>query len=422
MHRILLLGGGGREHALASAIVNSPSCDQLFVAPGNAGTAAIARNVSISNTDFPAIDQFCKDQSIRQIIVGPELPLVEGIYDYFKESDIRVLGPSKKASQLEGSKDFANAFMAKYNIPTAASRSFTADQESEGLAYIKEHSLPIVLKADGLAAGKGVLIIDDHIAASTAFSEMLHGKFGKASKTVVIEKFLSGIEFSVFILTDGKDYVLLPEAKDYKRIGEGDTGLNTGGMGSISPVPFFDDVLRQKVLDQIIEPTLTGIQQEGLDYKGFIFFGLILVDNEPYVIEYNCRMGDPETESVFPRIESDFLSLVDSVYNGTLDQQNIRISQDYCTTVFLVSGGYPEAYKKGLPMQIPSLTSQNQFVFHAGTRSTDSGEILTNGGRVIACTSRGQSMEDALALCYDSAAKIDFTGKFYRRDIGFDLK
>ncbi len=420
MDNILLIGGGGREHAMAAKINESPNCDQLYVCPGNAGTAQLAVNVSLNILDFSSIKSFCVSHAIKMIVVGPEQPLVEGIYDYFEDSDIEVLGPSKKAAQLEGSKSYANQFMAKYGIPTASSKHFTKESLKEGLSYISNHSLPIVLKADGLAAGKGVLIIDNLDEATEAFQEMLSGKFGEASKTVVVEQFLDGIEFSVFVLTDGEKYIILPEAKDYKRIGEGDVGLNTGGMGSISPVPFYDETLQEKVKNQVIDKTIEGIKKEGLDYKGFIFIGLIKVDNEPYVIEYNCRMGDPETESVFPRIQSDVVSLFNAVFDGTLDKQSIQIDPRTASSVFLVSGGYPEKYEKGKAIRFPDSLEDTQ-IFHAGTTLDQNNTIVTSGGRVIACTALAESMEQALQKSYKLAENTRFEHKYYRKDIGFDL-
>ncbi len=420
MENILLIGGGGREHAIAAKISKSPHCDQLFVCPGNAGTSQIATNINIAISDFSGLESFCLSNDIHLIIVGPEQPLVDGIYDYFKESKIKVLGPSQKAARLEGSKSFANSFMAKYEIPTASSKDFTLKNIDEGLAYIDNHALPIVLKADGLAAGKGVLIVSDREEAKTAFKEMLSGKFGEASSKVVIEQFLDGIEFSVFVLTDGDQYIILPEAKDYKRIGEGDQGLNTGGMGSISPVPFYDEQLQEKVKTKIIEKTISGIKKEGLDYKGFIFIGLIKVDDEPYVIEYNCRMGDPETESVFPRIQSDIVDLFNAVFNGTLHEKSINIDPRTASTVFLVSGGYPEKYEKGKTINLVD-PMEETYLFHAGTTLDKQNNVVTSGGRVLACTALAKNKREALQKSYMLAEKIEFEGKFYRKDIGFDL-
>ncbi len=421
---IILIGSGGREHALAWKMAQSQACEQLFIIPGNAGTAECGTNVAINPLDFPAIKDFALANAVDLCVVGPEAPLVEGIYDFFQNDQtlahIKVIGPSKEGAQLEGSKAYAKQFMAEFGIPTAAYREFTPDTLQEGLNYIEQQATPIVLKADGLAAGKGVLIIDDIEEAKKALIEMLGGKFGAASKKVVIEAFLSGIEFSVFALTDGKDYKILPIAKDYKRIGEGDTGLNTGGMGAVSPVPFVDDALFQKVEDRIIRPTINGLHHKGIDYKGFVFFGLISVNGDPYVIEYNCRMGDPETEVVIPRLQNDLVDLFDAVYKGDLSEKEIVIDERAATTVMLVSGGYPEAYEKG--KIIYNLESvEDSILFHAGTKEV-SGQILTNGGRVIAVSSYGPHFEAALEISNQNAAKIDFAGKNYRRDIGLDLK
>lgn len=417
---ILLIGGGGREHAMASSFIRSPQLAKLYIAPGNAGTAELGTNVDINTQSFDDIHSFCIDHDIEIIVVGPEQLLVEGIFDFFKDKNIQVVGPSKSGAELEGSKSFANAFMSRHNIPTASSKNFNSSNRNEARNYILSHPVPIVLKADGLAAGKGVLIIDDREEAANALEEMLDGKFGAASETVVVEQFLDGIEFSVFILTDGKEYLLLPEAKDYKRIGEGDTGLNTGGMGSISPVPFYNDELKQKVITQIIEPTLAGISAESIVYNGFIFFGLILVDDEPYVIEYNCRMGDPESESVFPRVQNDWLEIFDALKNGGLNNQNIKINPSYCATVFAVSGGYPEAYAKGVEMTIPTHLEKDQHLFHAGTKVLQE-KLVTNGGRVMACSSLGATMEEALESSYTLMNKVQFEGKYFRKDIGFDI-
>jgi phosphoribosylamine--glycine ligase len=421
--KILLLGSGGREHALAWKINQSPVCTQLFIAPGNAGTESCGTNVDLSPTDFPALRQFALDNNIEMVVVGPEAPLVAGIYDFFQADEslrqVQVVGPSKTAALLEGSKGFAKAFMEKYGIPTAAYREFSQDDQNAGLEYIRQQTPPIVLKADGLAAGKGVLICPDVATAEKEFAAMLDGKFGEAGRTVVIEEFLDGIEFSVFVITDGKDYQLLPIAKDYKRIGEGDTGLNTGGMGAVSPVPFVDETLLQKVTDRIILPTLRGIQEEGYTYQGFIFFGLIQVDGDPYVIEYNCRMGDPETEVVIPRLQSDLVPLLTSLRDGTLAQQSVAFDPRAATTIFLVSGGYPEAYEKG--KVISGLNQiQDSILFHAGTRREGT-DILTNGGRVLAVTSFGKDFREALVTSNLNAGFIQFDKKNFRQDIGFDL-
>lgn len=420
---ILLLGGGGREHAFAWRIKQSPLCDALFIAPGNAGTADLGINLSIAPNDFKAVRECCLEEEIGLVVVGPEDPLVNGIYDFFQQDprlkDILLIGPSGPAAMLEGSKAFAKAFMYEYGIPTAGYREFTREQLAEGLAYIEQLEPPIVLKADGLAAGKGVLILQDRATARAEFEAMLGGKFGEASTKVVIEDFLSGIEFSVFVLTDGQSYQILPVAKDYKRIGEGDTGLNTGGMGSVSPVPFVDDELMKKVEDRIIKPTIHGISDRGFVYQGFIFFGLILVEGEPYVIEYNCRMGDPETQVVFPRLQNDLVELMLSATNGKLAGQKIRIDERAAAAVILVSGGYPEAYEKGKVIRGEEQV-EGSLVFHAGTRLQD-GRILTNGGRVIAITSLAQDFKQALQQSYQNAEKIEYEGKYFRRDIGFDL-
>ena len=420
---ILLLGSGGREHTFAWKMKQSPLCESLFIAPGNAGTTQHGQNVALDLKNFEAVGQFCLQEQIQMVVVGPEAPLVAGFSDYFHNTPelqgIQVVGPTQKAAQLEGSKAFAKVFMEKRNIPTAAYKEFKAETLEEGLAFIRQQTPPIVLKADGLAAGKGVLILDDHEAACAELKEMLGGKFGDASSTVVIEEFLDGIEFSVFVLTDGKSYQLLPIAKDYKRIGEGDTGLNTGGMGAISPVPFVSDNVMQKVKDQIIEPTIRGLQEDNLRYEGFIFFGLILCDGNPFVIEYNCRMGDPETEVVFPRLQSDLVQLMQSIPQGTLNQQIVEIDPRSAATVMLVSGGYPESYEKGKEI-IGLDLDYHSLIFHAGTKKGGH-QVLTNGGRVVALTSFGSHFSEALETCYQTAEQISFEGKYYRRDIGFDL-
>ena len=417
---ILILGSGGREHALAWKIAQSRLCKELFIAPGNAGTQYIGTNVSLNILDFESIASFVEKENIDYIIVGPEAPLVEGIYDFFEDKEVKVFGPSKKAAQLEGSKAFANAFMADYNIPTASSINITADNIQEGYKYIDQQLNKIVLKADGLAGGKGVLILDNKEEAKQCLKQMLNGQFGEASQTVVIEEFLDGIEFSVFVLTNGKEYKILPIAKDYKRIGEADTGLNTGGMGAISPVPFVDDILYKKVEENIVKPTLKGLSNRGLTYYGFIFIGLIKVDNEPYVIEYNCRLGDPETEVVIPRIETDLLSLIKASINHKLDQHSIDICDAHAATIMLVSGGYPQAYEKNKKISISNSISDS-LLFHAGTK-IDNDNLLTNGGRVIAVTSLADHFSKAIDSSMKTINHINFDNMYYRRDIGFDLK
>ncbi len=420
---ILLLGGGGREHAFAWKIKQSPLCSQLFIAPGNAGTETCGVNIPISYNDFDKVKDLVLEKEINLVLVGPEEPLVNGIVDFFKKeealSDVKIIGPAAYPAQLEGSKAFAKKFMEEYNIPTAAYKEFTAANLDEGIAFIEEQIPPIVLKADGLAAGKGVLILDDKEEAKAELKMMLGGKFGAASQTVVIEEFLSGIEFSVFAITDGKDYQLLPVAKDYKRIGEGDTGLNTGGMGAVSPVPFVDEVLMSKVVERIVKPTIKGIKEQALDYIGFVFFGLIAVDNEPYVIEYNCRMGDPETEVVLPRLKNDFVALLNAAAEGAISDQAIEIDSRAATALMLVSGGYPQAYTKG--KKINGLESvSDSIIFHAGTKTVGE-NVVTNGGRVLALTSYGPSFKEALAVSKSNAEKVKFEGVYYRKDIGFDL-
>ncbi len=421
---ILLLGSGGREHALAWKIAQSPHCSQLFIAPGNGGTGNYGTNIPVNVTDFIALETLVKQQSIDLIVVGPEDPLVQGVYDYFLARGIPVIGPSAKAAQLEGSKAYSKKFMARHKIPTAAYEEFTKDNYETGRAYIAQHSLPVVLKADGLAAGKGVVICQTHEEALKVFADMiLDAQFGEASSRVVVEQFLDGIELSVFALTDGKDYQIIGHAKDYKRIGEGDKGPNTGGMGCVSPVPFAEGAFMQKVITRIVTPTINGLHQEGLVYKGFVFFGLINVGGEPFVIEYNCRMGDPETEVVMPRLKSDLVHLFIELIKGSLGTVKVEIDERAAATVMLVSGGYPGDYSKGKEIQLPDAQDlpEDVTIFQAGTKLTDTGAMLTNGGRVISVTALADTIQEAAKKATLSADKVAFEGRFFRTDIGYEF-
>jgi phosphoribosylamine--glycine ligase len=422
MH-ILLIGSGGREHAIAWKFNQSKLCTQLYIAPGNAGTAQMGKNVDLDYKNEAATKAFCLEHNIEMVVVGPEIPLVDGLQDRFKQDpdlqNIHFIGPSQEGAQLEGSKAYAKAFMLENDIPTAGYKKITAVNLEEGLQFLEELNAPYVLKADGLAAGKGVLILSDLAEAKEELTQMLSGKFGTASATVVIEEFMAGLEFSVFALTDGDNYVLLPEAKDYKRIGEGDTGLNTGGMGAVSPVPFVDETMMKKVIERIVEPTISGLKKREIDYQGFIFFGLIEVNGEPKVIEYNCRLGDPETEVLLPRLKNDLVELFIACAKGELKDYQIEMDPRTVTTVMLVSGGYPEKYEKGKKIELDTV-SDDSIIYHAGTTTTDN-TLVTNGGRVIAISSYGSDITSALAKSMEAAQKISFEGKYYRKDIGKDL-
>ncbi len=428
---ILLLGSGGREHALSWKLKQSPLCEKLYIAPGNAGTSECGVNIPMRiDGDFEAMEQFCRDHAVHLIIVGPQDPLVKGVYDYFEEAHARnpfsegwagVIGPSKYAAQLEGSKSFAKAFMERHNIPTASYKEFTDANFDEGREYLMNHPLPVVLKADGLAAGKGVIICNNHLEAVAEFDMMIHQhKFGDAGKRVVIEQFLNGIELSLFVLTDGTNYCILPEAKDYKRIGEGDTGLNTGGMGAVSPVPFADEVFMQKVEERIVKPTINGFRSEGIVYKGFVFVGLIKVDNEPYVIEYNCRMGDPETEVVIPRLQNDLVELLLATAKGEIDKVTIQQDPRFAVTMVAVSGGYPGDYIKGYEITGLQQSNADSIIFHAGTK-TENEQVVTNGGRVLAVTSFGNDVQGAVAKSKALLEGIRFMKMYYRSDIGYEF-
>jgi len=423
---LLILGSGGREHAFAWKLAQSPLCEKLFIAPGNAGTSLCGTNVPIGVNDFEGIANLCRQESVDLVLVGPEEPLVKGIVDFFKAdqslSSIPVIGPSAQGAQLEGSKAFAKKFMVKYNIPTAAYREFNAGNYDEGIPYLEHQNLPIVLKADGLAAGKGVMICQSHLEAISEYELMIQQqKFGDAGKTVVIEEFLDGIECSVFVLSDGENYVVLPEAKDYKRIGMGDTGNNTGGMGAISPVPFADKVFLEKVQERIIEPTINGLQSEGIDYVGFIFIGLIMVKGEPLVIEYNCRMGDPETEVVIPRLKNDFVELLKATGEKRLDSVKLDVDERAACTIMTVSRGYPGAYEKGFEITGLDAPENGSIIFHAGTELKE-GKVVTNGGRVLCVTSLSENLQDAVRASKAALKNIDFDGIYYRKDIGYEFE
>lgn len=423
---ILLLGSGGREHALAWKLIQSPHCSDLFIAPGNAGTAACGTNVDLSSTDFEGLKKFCFSEKIGMVVVGPEEPLVKGIVDFFAADpalrEIPVIGPTARGALLEGSKAFSKKFMDRHHIPTAAYREFNAANYAEGIAYLQQHSLPIVLKADGLAAGKGVVICQNHIEAMAEFELMLQGnKFGEAGSKVVVEEFLTGIELSVFVLTDGRHYVILPEAKDYKRVGEGDKGPNTGGMGAVSPVPFADETFMGKITERIIKPTVEGLSKENIEYRGFIFIGVIKVGEDPFVIEYNCRMGDPETEVVMPRLKNDLVELFQATAEQRLDKVSIEKDERIACTIVAVSGGYPGSYEKGLPITgLDTAWPEDSLVFHAGTRLQKE-EIVTSGGRVLCVTSFAETVYEAVDKSRDVLEKINFEGIYYRRDIGYEF-
>jgi phosphoribosylamine---glycine ligase len=418
---ILIIGSGGREHALAKALKNSANCGNLFIAPGNAGTALIGTNAPLAINNFGAIHQFCTQNNITLIVVGPEDPLVNGIVDYFLTTNIAIVGPDKYSAQLEGSKAFAKAFMAQHNIPTASYTQFNAQTYTDGVAYLQQHSLPIVLKADGLAAGKGVVICETHSHALEVFEAMIiNQQFGTASTTVVVEQFLNGIECSVFALTDGENYILLPEAKDYKRIGQGDTGLNTGGMGAISPVPFYNGDFEQKVINKIIKPTIAGLHKNNMHYKGFVFFGLIKVGNEPFVIEYNCRLGDPETETILPRLQSDLLAHLNSLFNNTLAQEKVAISTQAAATIMAVSAGYPQDYTKGETIAINHINTNDNYIYHAGT-AIQNENIVTNGGRVLCATSLAPTINQAVKNATTTLKNIHYNGMYFRADIGYEF-
>jgi len=423
---VLILGSGGREHALAWKIKQSEKINNLYIAPGNAGTSEVGINIEIQVNDFQNIKDFIINNHIDILVVGPEEPLVKGIYDFLKANEslknLIIIGPSKQGAMLEGSKKFAKEFMMRHNIPTAKYKAFNNTEYYEAIAFLKTIKPPFVLKADGLAAGKGVLIINSFEEAANELKQMFDGKFGDSGKIVVIEEFLKGTELSVFVITDGKNYLLLPEAKDYKRIGEGDTGLNTGGMGAVSPVPFADKLFIEKVENRIIKPTINGLAKENIIYKGFIFFGLINVDGNPYVIEYNARLGDPESEVILPRVKSDLIDIFEKVYAEKISEINIEIDKYAASTVMMVSGGYPGNYKKGIPIKMGNIKKSDSIIFHAGTKFNESNEIVTNGGRVIAVTSYGNTIFEALEKSYNSIKEINFDGQYFRKDIGFDLK